>query len=81
MFYTCSTHFLHFSRGPSSILVPKFETFHDLVQSGIPLAVPKGTIIDKMLSTDPRPTVQRMYRNSIGFLYAGGNYPRWIGDK
>ena len=59
----------------------KFETLNDLVQSGIPLAIGKGTVLDRILSTDPRPTVKRMYKNAIRFPYAGGNPPRWITDK
>ena len=59
----------------------KFEMIHDLVQSGIPLAFAKGTITDRILSTDPRPTVQRMYKNVIGYPYAGSSAPKWILDK
>ena len=59
----------------------KFETFYDLVQSGIPLVFAKGTILDRILATDPRPTVQRMYKNAIGYPYTGNHAPRWIHDK
>ena len=60
----------------------RFETFHDLVQSGIPLAIPKYTaILDRILSSDPRPTVQRMYKNAITYPYEGGFAPLWINDK
>ena len=58
----------------------KIETNYDLVQSGIPLIVAKGTVIENILSTDPRPTVQRMYKNTIAFRYKG-KYPRWLLDK
>ena len=59
----------------------KFETLDELVQAGIPVTFPKDTILDNILSTDPRPTVQRMYKNSISVPYAGGRSPRWIRDK
>ena len=59
----------------------KFETFHDLVQSGIPLVFPKGTVLERLLSTDPRPIVHEMYKNAISFRYAGGRAPSWISDK
>ena len=61
---------------------PKYETIDKFVESGIPMAVAKGTVLDKLLSTDPRPAVQRMYKNSIiSFPYAGGRAPRWVYDK
>ena len=59
----------------------RFETIHDLVQSEIPVMFPTGTILDKTLSTDPRPAVKRMYKNAISFPYGGGQYPTWINDK
>ena len=59
----------------------KIDTIHDLAQSGIPLAFPKNTILHKILSTDPRPTVQRMFKNAIDYHYEGGYAPRWIDDK
>ena len=60
----------------------KFETFHDLVQSGISLAIPKYTaIVDRILSSDPRPSVQTMYKNAITYPYTGGFAPRWVNDK
>ena len=59
----------------------KFETFHDFDQSGIPLIVAKGTIYAKILDTDPRPSVQKMYKTAIGVPYSGGHLPRWLYDK
>ena len=59
----------------------KFATFHDLDKSGTPLAFHTGTILDKILSTDPRPIVQRMYKNAISYPYRGGLSPRWVLDK
>ena len=59
----------------------KIETFDDLVQSGLPLVYPRVTILDRIFSTDPRTTVQRMYKNVISVPYAGGRVPRWILDK
>ena len=59
----------------------KIETIFDLVQSGIPLAVARGTVLDKILSTDPRPTVQRMTKNLISYPYTGGHAPTKIFDK
>ena len=58
----------------------KLETFHDLAQSGIPVAFGKGTILDKLFSTDPRPTMQRIYKNAITVPYTGG-HDNWLGDK
>ena len=59
----------------------KFETINDLVESGIPLAFSKGTAPEKILSTDPRPSVQRMFKNAIGYRFKGGYAPRWVSDK
>ena len=59
----------------------KIETIYDLVQSGIPVAFPEGTVFERILSTDPKPTVQRMYNNAISFPFDGGYPPRWLNDK
>ena len=58
----------------------KFVTMIDLVQSGIPVAFGKGTILDKILSSDPRPIVQKMYKNGISYPFAGTT-PLWMRDK
>ena len=59
----------------------KFDTIYDLDQSRIPLVVAEGTILNRLLSIDPRPTVRRMYKNAISYPYAGGQAPTWIFDK
>ena len=58
----------------------KFETLNDLVQSGIPLAIGKRTIVGKIASNDPRPTVQSLHKTAIGFPFVGGSLPRYIND-
>ena len=69
----------------SSLITIKYEdkivTINDLVQSGIPVAFPEGTIFDNILSTDPRPIVQRMYKNIIIYSFAQGHAPLSINDK
>ena len=57
------------------------ETIYDLGQSGISVAFSEGTVIERILSTDPRNTVKRMYKNAIGWPFAGGHAPRRIFDK
>ena len=59
----------------------KFETIRDLEQSGIPVTFGEGTIVELLLATDPRSTVQRMNKNKITFPYAGGHAPLWVVDK
>ena len=58
----------------------KFETLYDLAQSGIPLVVAKGTFIQRILSTDPRPTVKRLNKNAYFFRYEGGQAPKRLKD-
>ena len=57
----------------------KFETFHDLVQSEIPVSFPNNQMFHDMLSTDPRPTVQEIYKNAIFYPFDGVS-PKWSKD-
>ena len=66
-----------------STLIPvRYErtinTLYDLDQSGLPLAIPKATAIHHAIANDPRPIMQRIYNNSILYVYAGRKYTEKI---
>ena len=58
----------------------KLETLDDVANSVLPLMIADSTFIKFFVSTDPRPAVQRIYRNAELFPYNGSS-PKWVPDK
>ena len=58
---------------------PKIDTIHDLDQSGLPFLIPKDTAPHKLLASDPRPAVTRIFKRSIVYSLAGIP-PKWAVD-
>ncbi len=48
------------------------DSLSDLLRSGLPLLLPRGTVPMRLMATDPRPVVQKIYNRSVvGFEYNG----------
>ena len=52
-----------------SILIPiryesAIDTLQDMAESGLPLTVPRATTIHKLIATDPRPSMRKIYERS-----------------
>ena len=40
------------------------DTLNDGANSGLPLLIPKDTVLHYVIATDPRPDVKKMYKNT-----------------
>ena len=58
---------------------PVIDTIHDLDQSGLPFLIPKNTAPHKLIASDPRPAVARIFKKSIMYSLAG-TPPKWAVD-
>ena len=55
------------------------DNFRDLDNSGLPLLVVKGTVIQDYISSDPSPIMKRISNRMILFNVEGG-IPQWVID-
>ena len=58
---------------------PAINTIRDLDQSGLPFLIPKNTAPHKLIASDPRPAVERIFKKSIMYDLAG-TPPKWAID-
>ena len=68
-----------------STLIPIYyenpiNTLEDVDNSDLPLLVPRSTVLHRLLATDPRPTVKRIFRKSVLFSF-NGTPPAWVYKK
>jgi hypothetical protein len=55
------------------------QTIEDLDKSGMPFILPGNTATHMLVAKDPRPAMQRIYKKSIVFPFAGFE-PQWVTD-
>ena len=65
-----------------STLIPIYyenpiNTLEDADNSDLPLLVPRSTVLQRLLATDPRPTAKRVFRKSVLYSYHGIT-PDWV---
>ena len=78
-----------FSLGYRSILLStlvairyedSIETLQDLGKSGLSLLIPQDTAFHKMVQTDPRPIMRKIYERSTLFPY-NGTIEAWVYER
>ena len=70
---------------PSFLMSIRYEdtidTISDQAASDTRLIIIKDHDMEHMIATDPRPSVQKIYNNSITIVYDGSlQVPKWISD-
>ena len=68
-----------------STLIPIYyenpiNTLEDADNSDLPLLVPRSTVLQRLLATDPRPTAKRIFKKSVLFSF-NGTPPAWVSEK
>ena len=59
--------------------IKTIDNFSDLDNSGLPLLVVKGTVIQDYISSEPSPIMKRISNRMILFNVEGG-IPQWVID-
>ena len=69
-----------------STLVPIYyenpiNTLHEVDSSSLPVMMPNNTVISWLVETDPRTTINNIWKKRISYPFSGGKVPDWVTQR